>query len=515
MPTLNAAESRSAIVERIARHGVHATEQFISSLHESVLRTSPEIVGDTDTLLLGLLSSGSYTIDVLESASVDPRFLRELAIESAGYWNNRDLGDSDVDSIESLFASPTLRRVLASGKTNIETSDLLTASVSPLDRMTSFDLGAFPYEVELNKHKAPEPLASAIRELLPYLISTMYLGSGARQIRKMLTSRRHRIELFEDQALDRKLGHTYPDMTVEQLDFAISALNTWFETRTILTEPSALCLGLVSVCASLLYGPKHFADSGGDLKVLNSCLDLTRRFNPERDLNHMCLFNLNGQIHVGQYTYRNTLATTSRDKSHSELMAVSLEAIRPVPFLSPKTIVDFESLLSTPDVSENQIQRFLEINTGFFAAMGYVRAIPHVFLREDDKDEMIPDFILQLPGNRGFDILDLKLPRARLMSRNPYLRVSSEISKAIGQLKAYKDYFNVAENRRRFQMRYGLEAFRPEVCVVIGRNTCTGTNEDRKAIEELMGQTRLYTYDDLIAYGNSRLLPEAQSIRKR
>lgn len=511
-------ELRDYIYEKISSAGKSATEQLVSSLLESLCRSSPEIVGDTDTLLVGLLNSGSYTIDMLETAAVDPRFLLDLSIDSAGYWDNRD--SADIDGVKSLFSSPTVASLLNGDKKLIETSDLLKAAVSPYDRLDPsgfepFDLGAFPHEEERDKTRAVEPLSTAMREMLTYLISTMHIGVGAREIRRTLTQRRTPVTRQEDIALDRRLGYDYPTMTVEMLDFAISALNRWFDSRTILTEPATHCLGLVSTCASVLYGPKHFADAGGDLKVLNSCLALAKKFNPERDLNHLCIFDNGDGIHVGQYTYRNTIATTFRDSPDSAPIGLSVEAIRPVSFLACETVREFESLLSDRSVSENSIQVFLESHPAFFQAMGYVRAIPHVLLREDGRDDMIPDFILQLPGNRGFDILDLKLPNARLWVANPYPRVSSEISKAIAQLKAYKDFFDKPENRRRFQKSYGLEAFRPEVCVVVGRQTAFQDMADRKTLEELMGLTKLYTYDDVIDYGRSRALPAVKGIRGR
>ena len=64
--------------------------------------------------------------------------------------------------------------------------------------------------------------------------------------------------------------------------------------------------------------------------------------------------------------------------------------------------------------------------------------------------------------------------------------------------------------RKNFIRMYGLEPFKPELTVVIGRNDEFRSKDERLEIEEQLGKIRLLTYDDLIAYGNTRsiILPE-------
>jgi hypothetical protein len=127
-------------------------------------------------------------------------------------------------------------------------------------------------------------------------------------------------------------------------------------------------------------------------------------------------------------------------------------------------------------------------------------------LWSENYDKLIPEFILELPGDKGFDVLDLKLPSARLTARTPNLRASSELMKAVAQLRKYGRHFENTACRKEFEKRYGLVAFKPELVVVMGRNNQFDSRESRLEIESQINGIRLVTYDDLIAYGYSRAL---------
>lgn len=99
-----------------------------------------------------------------------------------------------------------------------------------------------------------------------------------------MNARRTAITSEEDSRLDKQLGVDHRDMEVDELEFAIAALNEWFLHRRLLTDPPDLCLRTVSRCRPLLYGPLVFAEAGGNLKSVDIGLDLSRRYSPERDL---------------------------------------------------------------------------------------------------------------------------------------------------------------------------------------------------------------------------------------
>ena len=68
MPPTRKEYARVLVRRGLRRANVKATTQAIASFTEAVLRCDPEYLGDTDTLLAGLLFSGSYAIDVLEQS---------------------------------------------------------------------------------------------------------------------------------------------------------------------------------------------------------------------------------------------------------------------------------------------------------------------------------------------------------------------------------------------------------------------------------------------------------------
>ncbi len=324
---------------------------------------------------------------------------------------------------------------------------------------------------------------------------------------KIIRSRHKPINDNEDWILDKQLGTNYPGMTIEELDFILKALNGWFVNREIVIAPTDICMRVLNRCSSLLYAPRHFAEAGGDLAMVDSSLDMARRFAPFRDLPMMALFLRDGHVHAGHFTYRDTVLTPRPPHGRSiDIQGVRIFSPRPVPLLDIKTIEVFENIISREDVRELEIQNFLRNYPEVLLTLGYSSARPHICLREPGNNSLIPDFLLELPGGRGFDILDLKLPSARLVARNPYLRMSSELVKALAQLRKYAVFFENSQNRQSFERFYGLSAFRPEIIVVMGREREFLSRDERKEVEEQLGQVRLYTYDDLLAYAQSRII---------
>ena len=224
----------------------------------------------------------------------------------------------------------------------------------------------------------------------------------------------------------------------------------------------------------------------------------------------MALFSRDNRIYIKQFSYHGTFVTDSSPLANYPMQAVNMQSIMPLPIIARGVIRELEDILSDPHLKEKNIQLFLNNYPEFLMALGYCQAKPHLCLRPDEllsvseKKIFTPDYILELPGNRGIDILDLKLPSANLLVRDPYLRISHEITKAVAQLKTYEKYFEDKNNRKQFHDRYNLQAFKPELIVVIGRSSQFKNIEERKIIESNMGGIKLFTYDDLISYGISR-----------
>ena len=244
-------------------------------------------------------------------------------------------------------------------------------------------------------------------------------------------------------------------------------------------------------------------ESGGDFSQLNIALKIAKRYAPEREDPILCLAERDGRIYVKPFSYRNT-TRLSGDKP-SEILSIGAEII--LPLSTANSINEFEDIINKNNVKENEIQKFLECHPEILSSLGnYASCKPHVILREKGKTDLIPDFILQRPGNNGFDILDLKLPNVKVSVQKPYMRVSYEISKAVAQLRAYKNYFKNPSNMSTFHKKYGIEALSPELIVVIGRSSEFNNIYERKELNKLSSGIKIISYDELIDYGKARSL---------
>lgn len=162
---------------------------------------------------------------------------------------------------------------------------------------------------------------------------------------------------------------------------------------------------------------------------------------------------------------------------------------------------ELEALINDPATRERDLQAFFEEHPHLLAGSSYDRVIPHPILARDQEGPLIPDFMLE-PIDRGFaDVLDLKLPRARVvMGRKDRIRPSSYVNEALAQVREYRAYFEDAAHRQTIRDRYGLDAYRPTVAIIIGRDPGPGRDkfELKRIWDELPGHVRLMTYDDLL-----------------
>jgi len=300
-------------------------------------------------------------------------------------------------------------------------------------------------------------------------------------------------------------------MDIEEFEFIIRSLNTWFEHRVVLTDPPSLCARTLRRVGFIPIAPDLIMESGGDISAVENGLEVAKRFSPERDLAGLALFEREGRIHIGQYTYRNTFLVDVRTRRGHPIRRVTLQSIRPARLIPFRIISALEAMISGESLNELEIQNFLLLHPEILQTLGYSNVRPHICLYTEDKEKLIPDFLLEIPGGGGFDILDLKLPSTRIVVRKPYLRMSNQLVKAVAQLRKYSKFFDSAAHRKQFIRRYGLEPFKPELIVVIGRNDQFTRKNERVEIQGQMGSVRLLTYDDLIAYGRSRsiILPES------
>lgn len=436
--------------------------------------------------------SGSYTIDAIEAAGVDVTSLIERGKESMQnipqYTNQRDPFWSFFNSYTSM-SSVMLKKAIRAGK--LETADILRSAIAPVRiEHKGFEFG---------DSASDEIIKVAMKARVLDAISSAYehLSSNAKYPELEFSSRRHK--LLEAERIE--ITKLYPWHVAASI---CETIDQWFMTRDFQITKDVQAL-LDEIEDQFSYGAKLFLSAGGSYGVLEKCIGMAQRYNPERDESPLVLCLRDGRVVAGQYTYRNSVLVNSPGINGFPIQRIGVQAIRPLPLIATDSLTAFEQLLYDENVTEHAIQAFLnrypEILTSFG---GYTSALPHIALTEPGKSELIPDYLLELPVGKHFHILDLKLPNANLVVGKRYKRISSELQSAVAQLRSYRKYFDNSENRRRFVRMYGLEPFRPEIVVVMGRTRQFESLDDRKEIEEQLGLVKLLTYDDLLSYGRSR-----------
>jgi mannose/fructose/N-acetylgalactosamine-specific phosphotransferase system component IIB len=171
-----------------------------------------------------------------------------------------------------------------------------------------------------------------------------------------------------------------------------------------------------------------------------------------------------------------------------------------------RSIAEFEELVNNRRTTESQIQRFFEDNPDFIINDDYKKAHAHVVLGKGDGSELIPDFMLEpVSRDRLCDILEIKLPKTELfVLKKNRARFSSAVHEACAQLREYRDYFENEMNRSSVKEKFGLEAFRPQMIVVIGRRGKVSPIEFSK-ISSGLPDIQLKTYDDLLQKMHAKL----------
>jgi hypothetical protein len=159
-----------------------------------------------------------------------------------------------------------------------------------------------------------------------------------------------------------------------------------------------------------------------------------------------------------------------------------------------------EELINDTSVREHDLQAFFEENPHLLAGTSYDRVVPHPVLVRDQSGPLIPDFMLE-PMEGFADVLDLKLPGVPLVTgRRDRLHPTAHVTEAIAQVREYRAYFDDPAHRQAVRDRYGLQAYRPAVAVVIGRDPGHGRDpfELQRIWDELPGHVRIMTYDQLL-----------------
>lgn len=486
-------------INRIKRdlhnRNIKCTPQVINVLTELVDNyISPELIGDSDTLLYGLLLTGSYTIDALVDSGVDVDYLERLASNSTYSYRY-----SDGYPIKELFEGSNtfaslLNRFMNSNEV-MESADILEAAINPSPtELPTFQFLTFPKQHTCHTDsrilKSVEIQVSCIIEYCLDIL-TNYCNFDVRSKKSPLTKKETQI-LFDELSIE---------LSDTETNWAITLTNQWLVSQTYNSDNTSLSISIANKCLeNVSFGSSFFVESGGSFSKLALSLQIAKRYAPEREQPLLGLIEKEGRIYIKEFSYRSSVhLAESNDKD-----ILSIKAPIPTPLISKNVLLEFEELINKNNLKEQSIQTFLTSHPEIIESLGYVTCQPQIILREKSS-KLIPDFILHKPGNNGFDILDLKLPSAKISAQNPYLRISHEITKAFAQLRMYKNYFNNPVNTSKFYKTFGLDVFNPELIVIIGRRTEL-LPAKRLEIQQQAPDIRILSYDELIDYAKIRLI---------
>jgi hypothetical protein len=314
---------RNTLITRFAREGLTATPQALEAMVQSALRVAPDTVGDSDAILLGLLYSGSYTIDIMVDAGAQLDTIQDLA-ERSVLESSAHSAQSSMDAVEAFFGPTTtsgkaVRRARGTGAAEFETADLLLSAVGVDDSINPISQELPPgfearsgerirtqLEIEI-EHVACRFIYDAADELTR---ATQGPTSGPwwepdPRTHHLLRTRRRELSSEERAQI---LAELHNRVWEEDAPFVVRALDHWFRERRILTEPRDDFNRFVERAQGLSYGASHFLDAGGNLARLDAAVAAAKRFSPERDCASLSLVLRDDRVYLGEYTYRNTLS---------------------------------------------------------------------------------------------------------------------------------------------------------------------------------------------------------------
>jgi hypothetical protein len=182
-----------------------------------------------------------------------------------------------------------------------------------------------------------------------------------------------------------------------------------------------------------------------------------------------------------------------------------------------KFIIDnYEQIARSEGIKpETVFQRFFEKNPHLIQRDVFDKhwAKPTLRLPGETGRSYQPDFVLRprVGANLGtkWEILDLKLPNDPLLTAgNFHPAFSQKLTKAVQQLRNYREYFSRVDTKDELLARFGYQPTHPRVAVLIGRR------DRSEGLDHAQGSAALdvniITYDEIVEFEESRLVLQAQ-----
>ena len=374
--------------------------------------------GASYDLMQGLISARSVAVPVLDSAGVNiTKFSRQLRADAISFVEG-DRSDSRwVEGYEDF----STRLFANEASCTLKVAQLLadTRRLGAID--TSCFLEAL-FKTELNEK----------RRLSRSDVEQLAHTPWANQIRDMLRA------------------HSLEENTFETLGDIGSALN---DRHTFLY--------------SIFDGLSKQMRSLSDLDRMEYTVQFSKNMEPFIEESRLVLLpGADQRIHIRQFDYGNTYV--ARDRGH--LAGCKLNLCSGGGVITWRDVEAFEFLINRSNISEWDFQRFFEKHPAFLLGSQYYRLHSQVVLLGADGKELIPDFFAERVGTTFADIIELKTPSAKLTSGSQGRRgFAASLSRALNQVRTYRNFFDNPSRRRQFHQQYGFEAFRPTITVVMAR----------------------------------------------
>jgi len=163
----------------------------------------------------------------------------------------------------------------------------------------------------------------------------------------------------------------------------------------------------------------------------------------------------------------------------------------------------FTDMINSKNCSEADFQNFFMKYNEYFNMLGYKNILSQPVLIGDNAPNRKPDFILEPISYKSCDILDLKLPNynkgiVKQKKDNIRVRFKDVIYELHAQLHEYGKYFDDKANRDYFKKEYGLDAYKPKLIGIIGRNNDFKSDFNRQDLKSLIPNIEIITYDDIL-----------------
>ncbi len=174
---------------------------------------------------------------------------------------------------------------------------------------------------------------------------------------------------------------------------------------------------------------------------------------------------------------------------------------------TPDEIAELEEMIRNPKAAEKDFQKFFETHQHFFRRWDYREVYPQVYLGRHEQGPLVPDFILTNPEIQQATVVELKLPKPKLIRRQLNReRFADAIMEARSQLLEYRDWFEEKVNRENLAAKVKMEIFRPRLAVVVGRSADFECGINRQKLAARTDDIEVCTYDDMVAYAKRRMV---------